>query len=1784
MNCKEIKESLEEYIFGELNEEVSKVVEEHIENCAACKIEYDDLKESISLIRTEFDKIDVPEELASVRVQSQSRFSKLFLNKKIISVAACIVMIFLLAITTTRFLPDQNVNAGDYRNGFSLLPEDSDETGVSTDSSYVLKSIKKLDENEIKGLLAIDGEAEPNITKKDSNTFIIKPKNELQQNKLYTFRIKSEENQGNNSNAKNDIEWTFQTRAAFKVLSAFPGDKTTEVPTNSGIEIYFSHENFDDIDNYFEITPAVKGRFETHKRSLVFVPKELKEDTLYTVKVKKGLKLKGTKYFIDQDYVFQFETGGKNEGNIYDRGMFNFNNIINEYSPDEKPYIPINYFINQETYKSKVEVDTSVYSYNSADEFVSNLKKKNSMPNWAYRSVGKNSIPTDGLNKVYSFKQEFSKAPNGEQFIKLPDSLPIGFYLIDSKWEDNKFQTFIQVTNLGMYLMKTKNKSLLWLNDLKTGKPVTAAEIKLVDGDKKFNPDSNGIVYFDSINDDISKDQSQKMNVNAWSQQNKYFIITTNDKKSTVLCYSGTNNYYAPYNTSSMYWNFLQLDRSLYKPDDVVNFWGLVKNRYEEENISEIKAEIINENIGVVYRLIEDFRSNYPFMDNQALVSEKITVEDGVFKGSIKLPMLDPGGYTIKIKNGNETIASAYINVQNYVKPPYKIEITKDKEAIFPGQNVSFKLKSSFFEGTGVPDLSMNYDIGSYSIGENGVNNSCTTDKNGEAVVNYLPKPDSVVQGEQFVPINVRATLPEVGETTTNDGVRVFINDINVDLKGEQKGNKGSIKAQVNKIVLDKINNKTAKDSNDYIGDAINEKELDVTIYKNTWDKVEDGEYYDYINKVTQKRYRYVSRKDVVKTFKMTTDTYGKAYNEFELANVTEGYYSADVKCIDGNGRDMKFEVYVGTFFDINSYDDNRYFLDGGKEKYFMNDPVKLTYKKGKNSMPDGKYLFIKTQNGIREYIVKDGPDYSFNFNEKDVPNVQVTGVYFNGITYVESEQFNAVFDYKEKNLIIEAKTDKKSYKPGDEVIMEITAKNKSGEPKKAVVNVSLVDEALYKLQEQEIDTITSLYSGLDSGIELSYRSHTNSNAGVLNGSVNRGIQVVYSEPAQMKAEQENGAWNSKAHLAVSGSVVNVKFDTASVADFSGYSAKILIRQDFRDAAYFTNITLDDNGHGTVKFKLPDNITSWRVTMSGVTTDLSAGSGKVGLDVSLPFFINYTLSSNYLVGDKPVLGVNAYGNSLAGGETVTFEVRSITNPDKVLKAQGKAFERVNIPLWKMTEGIEEIVITAESQNGLKDSIKNTITVVNSYHQIEKAEYYDLKPDMKINGGKTGNTKLVFADKSKGAFLPELTSLLYTNGNRVDQKLSGKIAADIINKYYSSSYYQGFDSSIKVSDYQRQDGGISVLPYGNSDADITAKLTSLIKDDVNAQKLKKYFYNILLNDSPGLKGNALYGLAVLKEPILLDLDSAAKVENASVKDLLFIALAYCELGEMPKAALLYNTSIANKIEEYKPFFRINVGKDNDDVLECTSLAAVLASKLDKPEKKGLYDYCSWNSTKDLLINIEKLLYIKSEINKYNDETIKFKYTYDGETKDISLADGQSYAITLPSTKLKYFKIDSVEGDISLVSVYNSEIVGLQKVNNSLKIKREYSVNGISTNRFKEGDLIKVTLDWDIAKKAIDGEYEITDYLPSGLKPIENTYNMGVDFSISPFRRVDGQKVTFYVGKDWIEKKPLVYYARIVSPGDYNAQAPIIQSCKSKDYINVGNSDKVEIQYNIGAAGE
>lgn len=195
----------------------------------------------------------------------------------------------------------------------------------------------------------------------------------------------------------------------------------------------------------------------------------------------------------------------------------------------------------------------------------------------------------------------------------------------------------------------------------------------------------------------------------------------------------------------------------------------------------------------------------------------------------------------------------------------------------------------------------------------------------------------------------------------------------------------------------------------------------------------------------------------------------------------------------------MTFDAHFSRRWDYTPYEGDSYELKSDKEIFDVDEEMALTFVNNDEPLKGGKYLYMTAQNGIKEYHVSDASTYTRKFDASLIPNATIRGVYFNGKTYVEQD-FNARFNIESKKLVFEAKTDKEDYKPGETCTVTLKAKIYSKEEGKYVpakdvyVNASLVDEALLKMNDQEINTLEELYSHVGSGLGMSYMSHMNRN------------------------------------------------------------------------------------------------------------------------------------------------------------------------------------------------------------------------------------------------------------------------------------------------------------------------------------------------------------------------------------------------------------------------------------------------------------------------------------------------------------------------------------------------------------------------------------------------------------------------------------------------------------------------------------------------------------------
>ena len=184
--------------------------------------------------------------------------------------------------------------------------------------------------------------------------------------------------------------------------STLPGDATTDVPIDTGIEVTFDQDGAGDIADYFSISPAVKGRFERNGRTQVFVPNGLRRATLYTVTIRHGLPVQGTDLTLEKDVRFRFETAGLD--GLAGRSRFRVGRDVLESSPTDRPVIglevdPARGRRTARRVKPPTTVDVRVYRFPSLESTLASMRAFLDAPSWTEATDP--TVPTTGLPQVH---------------------------------------------------------------------------------------------------------------------------------------------------------------------------------------------------------------------------------------------------------------------------------------------------------------------------------------------------------------------------------------------------------------------------------------------------------------------------------------------------------------------------------------------------------------------------------------------------------------------------------------------------------------------------------------------------------------------------------------------------------------------------------------------------------------------------------------------------------------------------------------------------------------------------------------------------------------------------------------------------------------------------------------------------------------------------------------------------------------------------------------------------------------------------------------------------------------------------------------------------------------------------------------------------------------------------------------------------------------------------------------------------------------------------------------
>jgi len=1579
---------------------------------------------------------------------------------------------------------------------YAVTPLLKDSAGVDVSSALQLDSKKEIDEDFIRTNMSIEPSADYEIEKISGNKFKIIPDKPLSRNSIYKVGL-------NDSEEKSDYTWAFQTKSQLRVIGTVPGDDHDHIPLETGIEVNFSHEGIENFEESFQIFPEVEGSFKTNGNIEIFVPEKLEEATKYTVTVKAGAMLKGSDLTLEEDYTFSFTTRENQNSKI--RLNKNFANFTTLQVPFLEGYV--------ESFKNE-EVKISLYKFDSNENFLNDIKKFDEVRNIKYLYEDFENTKPDYLNEVSSFNTapvEVEQGYSSFDILQFPEEMDEGYYLAEASLKGTKRYTFIQVSDILVYNAELEDSQFLWLNDAVTGEALAGADVSF-EGGFKGKAGSDGIAQIDYTPEEESRITYGTVSADGYND----FILRTE--------YSYRPFYYNSYSPDSKdFWSYFFTDRSTYQPTDKVNVFGYVKPKKDMDSNNYTLSFISN-----VYGEKE--------IQSKSVRIDKI----GTFTSSFSFEDLTTGWYNLVLTNDDKTVMEKDIYISEYTKPIYRLESNFNKDYVMVGEEVTYNLRSEFFDGSPAANMNFNLDFNLSGL----VNNTLQTDEDGTGEITINPSDNTTSwrpTSGRMAAYNRDAEdqrITDLSTFTFFPKTKMITTDLNSELETPV------ITVNINEIDLEKYIKSENKDIEDMRGAPLNE-EVNLKVVESYYEKVERGSYYDLIDKVRKTKYEYVKRSQQRENFNLNTVN-GKYELEAPYIKDSESNFEVIVTLNEDKNTIVERKSYRFNQRNIFNMEDRSLSIEiEDKEQYRFKEDENFTYylKDGseegiKEEVEEDKLLVMIMQDGVKEYYITDDVRGVLNFKKSYIPNVFIQGVYINkGDIFKTLSATHLSYEYEEKEMNISLSTDKKDYRPGEVATIDIKALDNKGEPVQSNVNISVVDEAYFELFPQNVNPLANLYS------------------------------PVYS--TGIKKDYISNDFNS--------------FDYRVMAEKGGEGGDYTVRREFKDTAYFRTIRLNESGEGTLSFKLPDNLTSWRLTFQGFTEDMQSYSSMININAKLPFFVNTILSKEFITGDIPSISLRVFGEEIDEGQSVAYKidlVNNTTGEEKSFSKEGTVGDYTNISLEELDKGSYTIRVYAHGGE-YKDALEKTFEVVDSTVFFDNKEYYQLSEATTFDQVYS-NAEVTFFNESESMFYNTLLDFRYIGGKRIDQKLTPVIARKFIKENFDKNTY--VDKFVDLGDYEKtsRGGGISLLPYSDRDAELSAKVAMLDTEYFDKDLMKTYFYNILARDNSTLEEvvSAYLGLAVYKEPVLLDLQKLAESSDIDGKPRakLLASIGLAEFGDESLAEDLFKEVMEeySKEEDDKIYFDLEdtTGKTSK---ELTGLALAASAKLEYFEQGDkMFDYL-YNS-KDVwtLVNFEKLIYLmnrnimETEDIKALEGSVTVKFTHPETKIETYQIDGfNTKSITVRKEELAGMEVSEVESSIGayVYGLANADSLEKNKTD-EYSLDKTYSLEGEEVDTFSQGDLIKVTLEPNINNKKDYSSYQITEFVPAGFRFMK----LGKDTYLS---EESGQTLVFrWSFSPKGVNQPLSYYIQAVLPGEYTDDHTVIR--KNTDSNSLWYTEQIRLK--------
>ncbi len=1595
-------------------------------------------------------------------------------------------------------------HAGD---AFTLVSTSQDAAGVATDTAFTLTSAVAASVDQLNQNLRVVPAVPLDITSNQANEFHIQPKAALTPGSVYRFTLATAVQTASGTRAPREFSWAIQTKDTFRVLSSVPGNASSYVPIDTGIEITLSQTGWEDPKPFFSISPPVDGHFEAHGRSLAFVPNApLKAGQLYRVIYKQGWKLQQSDLSLKEDHVIRFETAPTQpEKEIVPDIQINPRNIYYEAAVQHEAFMPVSLTSCRPLTSSTIQI--TGYSL-SHDETRQMIQGNEHIPGWARAERERSNVFLGVATRTSAFElatQLVGDPTLCRQELRIP-GLPAGMYAvrITPQVASSIPQWFLlQVTNVATYTIVDEQKTVIWAMSMDSRQPLSHLPLH-INGQLIGATDDQGVATFPTpgVLTSTSTDENVAMievgdqgfgalvplTKNGFNWSYIYRIRTTDDKGQTQA--------------------LLFPDRPLYHPSDSLSFFGFGQDR-----------DTHRASVGLTVVLRRNSFVDFTSYDAKSYASATVQPDNsGFFQGTLNWDTLAPGTYELVLQRDGHDVLTRAIEIRDFIKPAYTIEVVPTKTSVYAGESIDGQTKVALFDGTPLAKQTLMMEY----AGSDGITHPFQVITNEDGIADFhvsttkqtcnLETPRYVYCSEMWVQsISARPLDAEEAQLQASAYVRVWAARASLDVQASTKGDQATFAFRVRRVELNQVDD---QNQHQVLTDPIPGAHIRGRIVEQRWVQVQQGVAYDYVEKKVVPRYRYDLQEKDLKTIDLVSNSQGYVSSTFPMGDNVSYRMVATIQDERGSQSVATSEVAKGW-----------YARDTGSEaitlqpttprddrpSYKLNEPVSVSFFKGGQRFSDTQadYLYVEASRGIQKTTRSKQATYEFNYRNELVPNMILYGIRFDEHGFTEATYY-ASFDTSDRALNVRITPDKAAYAPGERVNATIEAQTLDRVPLAGVrLAVSSVDRALlaayggdrseYPLQE--------LYGDVPTGILLTRASH-------------------------------DSGFN--------------RFDYG--ADGMGGGGADAPRRNFKDTADFQVLITDQNGHATMSFTAPDNMTSWNMYAMAVTSDAKAGTASTDITVTKPVFVDAVIPATLLATDAPIIKLRAFGAALKNTEPVQYTVEAPSLGIMSQQVTGTAAVPVYVALDHLTPGDHVMTIRLQTSHG-GDALERHVRVLSSRMTMDELVKTELGPGSALPDAGTGaETQVTFVSLNRARFIPLLHSLANPWSARAESQLASVVARQLLRGSYQQ---QDIPVPESVLAYQGLNGGISSLPYASEEVELSSKVAAVAPDAFDRGRLTNYLWTIADKKDVSREEaiRALSGLAALGQPVLIRLKSFGTLNDLGWRERLALARGLEAAGDREGARGFLNT-LLDTSETRDGLIHLTVDTNPRFILEATAEAAALAAGVADPRADGLNAYVETNWSNDALNDLDRISYVQRLLPTLTAEDASLIYVAGQAEQRLEFHDGQSQTRLFTTQEMKQFRAIAVQGP--LVAVFTRRVPKKPTVVPEVHLTRSFRLSSPTSTPWTEGDTITVTLTptWD--KQAQDGCYVVRDRVPSGLAPVQT-----IGFDIWPEAghsypvSLENNEISFITCKGY-SNPAIIYQTRVVSRGTYKAEPASLQS--------------------------